>query len=85
MEFELNDFEQYGRNNSIRIFNLVTKKHDSTSAVLQLLKDKLEIQLSASDIVAAHPLPQNFSGSNRASRPPPPIIVFFLKNNEKVW
>ena len=83
MEFELNDFEQYGRNNSIRIYNLAIKNNDSTSTVLKLLKDKLEIQLSASDIVAAHPLPQNFSSSNRDPRPPPPIIVKFLKNTTK--
>ena len=63
----------------------LTKNHDSTSAVLQFLKDKLEIQLSASDIVAAHPLPQNCSGSNRVqnSRPLPAIIVIFLKNTTK--
>ena len=83
MEFELNDFEQYGRNNSIRIYNLAIKNNDSTSTVLKLLKDKLEIQLSASDIVAAYPLPQNFSSSNRDPRPPPPIIVNFLKNTTK--
>ena len=83
MEFELNDFEQYGRNNSIRIYNLAIKNNDSTSTVLKLLKDKLEIQLSASDIVAAHPLPQNFSSSNRDPRPPPPIIVKFLKNTNE--
>ena len=83
MEFELNDFEQYGRNYSIRIYNLAIKNNDSTSTVLKLLKDKLEIHLSASDIVAAHPLPQTFSSSNRDPRPPPPIIVKFLKNTTK--
>ena len=83
MEFELNDFEQYSRNNSIRIYNLAIKNNDSTSTVLKLLKDKLEIQLSASDIVAAHPLPPNFSSSNRDPHPPPPIIVHFLKNTTK--
>ena len=82
MEFELNDFEQYGRNNSIMIYNLAIKNNNSTSTVLKLLKDKLEIQLSVSDIVAAHRLQQNCS-SNRDPRPPPPFIVKFLKNTTK--
>ena len=83
MEFKLNDFEQYGRNNSIRIYNLAIKNNDSISAVKKLSKNKLEIQLSASDIVSAHPLPQNFSSLNRDPCPPPPIIVIFLKNTIK--
>ena len=45
MEFEINDFEQYGRHYSIMIINLATKNNDSTSAVLKLLKDKLQIQV----------------------------------------
>ena len=83
MEFELNDFEQYGVNNSIRIYNLAIKNNDSTSTVLKLLIDKLEIQLSASDIVAAHPLPQSISSSNRDPRPPPPILVKKIMSTTK--
>ena len=81
MEFELNDFKQYGRNNSIRIYNLAIKNNDSTSTVLKLLKDKLEIQLSASDIVAAHPSNHKFK-----SRPTPSSSdhsKIFEKHNER--
>ena len=55
LEIKLNNLEQYGRNCSIRIFGLQMDENQTIDAVLNLLFS-ININITAHDIIAAHPL-----------------------------
>ena len=80
LEIDLNNLEHYGRKCSVRIFGLRVQNHNYPQAVLQLLRERLKLDINMGDIVAAHPL------SAKSNNHIPPIIVKFLRpfNQEQV-
>ena len=80
LEIDLNNLEQHGRKCSVRIFGLRVQNQNYPQAVLQLLRERLKLDINMGDIVAAHPLPA------KSNNHIPPIIVKFLRpyNQEQV-
>ena len=78
LDIKLNNLEQYGRNCSIRIFGLQIDENQTIDAVLNLLLS-ININITAHDIIAAHPL------KNLRNQNVPQCIVKFarpdIKNN----
>lgn len=62
--------EQYSRRNNVKIFGLQDEPEENcVTKVVQIVKEKLEIELTASQILAAH--------RTRSQRKPQPMIVRF--------
>ena len=57
VEIELNKLEQYSRKTSTRIFGLRVQNQNYPQAVVQLLRERLMLDINMGDIVAVHPLP----------------------------
>lgn len=81
-EIQMNDLEQYTRSNNIRIYGLEDRNpsetaEETTSIVLQFLKNKLEIDLNRNDIEIAHRLGRFLDNGNR-----PVICRFVLRLNK---
>ena len=74
------DMEQHERKCSVRIFGLRVQNQNYPQAVLQLLRERLKLDINMGDIVAAHPLPA------KSNNHIPPIIVKYLRpyNQEQV-
>ena len=57
LEADLEDLEQYGRRNSLRFHNMKPPSDSNTdTAVVQLCKEKLKVEISADDIQRSHPI-----------------------------
>ena len=64
----VNEAEQYSRRNNIRIKGLAAKKDDDCrKVVLELIRTKRCVPVSADDIELAHPLPVHIQ-TNQATR-----------------
>ena len=64
----VNEAEQYSRRNNIRIKGLAAKKDDDCrKVVLELIRTKRCVSVSADDIELAHPLPVHIQ-TNQATR-----------------
>ena len=78
-EEKINDLEQYGRRNSLRIFGVTEKKNETLAdidkTVIQLAKESLNITLKEEDIDIAHRVGK--VGVNKTR----PIIVKFIRRN----
>jgi hypothetical protein len=71
---KIDEAEQYSRRNNLRVYGVPEKHHeDSTEAVIQLAKEKLDVDISKFDIDRCHRLGKQDAKKNS----PRPIIVRF--------
>ena len=82
-EASLNDLEQYGRRNSVRITGLLNDTENQTSNAVaeqsaNLINQKLGIRIEYRDIDVAHRLGKYIHNKNR------PVIVKFVRRQTKI-
>ena len=76
---ELKEQELYSRRNCLRIYGMAESSNEDTDdIVLELVKEKLEIELTSSDIDRSHRLQVKRS---EGSRDPNPLLVKFTRYN----
>ena len=76
---KLDDLEQYGRRNSVRMYNINCASYNNNclDAVVDVLQNKLKVSVGSNDIDRCHPVgKQNINGLK-------PIIVKFKTYNAK--
>lgn len=76
LEKQTDDQEQYSRRNCLLLHGIDEDQDESTDVkVINIVKDKLEIEISASDIDRSHRIGKKSSGKKR------PIIIKFARYN----
>jgi hypothetical protein len=76
---QIMDLEQHSRKSNVKVFGMAENaSEDCKKAVAELVKEKLGVDLSASDIDAAHRVP-----TSRQGKPRPVIVRLFRREHRE--